>query len=410
MRLRKLAQGQSLLYLAPPEVHQNIIELTGKGEMDLDGYDVVAWTLEQSCECIERSQTSRIMQGLNYSQRQLAMNKFSATYSDPNHLETEIDISSDLVKAFREKEEQRLIDLYAPIQLKTNILPSVIESSQESSDTTVQLLLEMWKGLDPTASEGSSVHQEHEREVSHEVEEETEVERPPKVTPRARVVDPKLQEFVLKGRLDDLVHFSPAHTRVMKSTSAKDPHAGNRWIHLRVTNDFANTVEPPLSGYYDDYLRPVNWILTSKEEPKAGSLLVISQFEVNELLREIQKPTSGVYLHVYEPRVMKSMSSVDSGSQSLFVGDGPVSISLENWQSLDSGLKRELNLFAGQLYFNTFKDYKKLLKELKRTQSMDQTLSFVKAWIAIRRKGQDFLQTHVGQLVSGRVIKEEAFE
>ena len=43
------------------------------------------------------------------------------------------------------------------------------------------------------------------------------------------------------------------------------------------------------------------------------------------------------------------MGSVDFGNE-------PVSASMEEWQGLTSGLRRELNLFAGQLYFNTFKD------------------------------------------------------
>lgn len=410
MRLRKLAQGQSLLYVAPPEVYQNIMELSGKPALELDGDDVVAWSLDQSCQSIERSQPLRILQGLSYSQRQAVMENFSNTHIDLGSLVTEIDLSSDLVKAFREKEEQRLNSLYAPVQLKTNILPSIIESSQGSSDPMVKQLVEMWVGMNSAISEGASMHEEHEREVSHEVEEETQVERPPKAVPHIPAVDPNLREFISKGCLDDLVHFSPAHTRVMKSTSAKDPHSGNRWIHLRVTNDFANTVECPLSGFYDDYIRPVNWVLTSQEEPKATQLLIISQFEVNELLREIQKPTAGVYLHMYEPRLTKSMSSVNIGIRSLSIKDSPIPPSLEGWQSLDNGLRRELNLLAGQLYFNTHKDYRRLYKELKRAQSMDQTLSFVKAWIAIRRKGQDFLQTHVGQLVSRRALDEEVFE
>lgn len=86
--------------------------------MDLDGYDVVAWTLGKSCECTERSVLSYFMQGLNYCQR-ARMNRSSATYSDLDDLEARIDISSDLAKGLREIEEQRLNDLYAPFKTKT---------------------------------------------------------------------------------------------------------------------------------------------------------------------------------------------------------------------------------------------------------------------------------------------------
>ena len=42
MRLRKLGQGQTLMFLAPPEVNKKIAKLSGKSENSLDGYDVVA--------------------------------------------------------------------------------------------------------------------------------------------------------------------------------------------------------------------------------------------------------------------------------------------------------------------------------------------------------------------------------
>ena len=85
---------------------------------------------------------------------------------------------------------------------------------------------------------------------------------------------------------------------------------------------------------------------------------------------------------------------------------------MDAWQTLTGSQLRELNLFAGQLYFNSYEDYKKLCEDLGTGpgSSVDQILSFVKAWIAIRRKGQDFTQTHIGQMVNGRVINEEAFE
>lgn len=405
MRLRKLAQGQSLLFLAPPEVHQSVTELAGKSEDQLDGYDVVAWSLEQSCQSIERSQPLRILQGLSHSQRAVTMDHFSKTYKDLGQLAKEVDHSSELVIAFREKEEQTLNDLYAPASLKANAVPGLIESSQNIPDPMVQTLLRMWGDLDSTASKEASMHEEHEREVAHEVEQETQVERPPKVKALRRIVDPDLQRFVSTGCLDDFVRFPVVYHLIVRKTSVILGGCCDPWAHLRATSDFARTVERPQSGHYDNYLRPVNWVLTCKQEIKPTYLLIISQYEANELMREIQAPSSGVNFHIYEPKVTKSMGSVDFGME-------PPSRSMGEWQDMSSGLRRELNLFAGQVYLNTYKDYMKLCKDLgpKLSPSTDQTLSFVQAWIAIRRKGQDFLQTHVGQMVSGRSIKEHAFE
>ena len=77
MRLRKLGQGQSLMFVAPPEVHQSIVNITGKRGSVIDGYDVVAWSLEQSCLSIERSQPLRVLQGLNHHHRRKTMNTFA---------------------------------------------------------------------------------------------------------------------------------------------------------------------------------------------------------------------------------------------------------------------------------------------------------------------------------------------
>ena len=405
MRLRKLADGQTLMFIAPPEVHQSILELTERPEDQLDGYDVIAWALEQSCQNIERSQPLQILQGLNHNKREAIMDLFNETHKDLKSLSKDADPSSELVTAFREKEEQRLNDLYAPALLKKNAVPGIIELSRDIPDPIVQTLLRLWEQLDSTASEGASMHEEHEREVAHEVEEETQIERPPKAKALVRAIDPNLEAFVTTGELEDHSIFALACDGVLNMTSVKSHRPLHLWAHLRVTRDFTRTVQQPQLGYYDDYLRPVNWVLTSKRKIKPTFLLIISQYEANELLRKIQAPSSSVNLHIYEPRVTKSMGSVDSGIE-------PALRSMREWQSLSSELRRELNLFAGQVYFNTHKDYMKLRKDLglQLNPSADQTLSFVQAWIAIRRKGQDFLQTHVGQLVSGRSIKEEAFE
>ena len=54
------------MFLAPPEVNQRIIDITGKLEHELNGLDVIAWSLEQSYLNIERCQALRVMQGLGF--------------------------------------------------------------------------------------------------------------------------------------------------------------------------------------------------------------------------------------------------------------------------------------------------------------------------------------------------------
>ena len=176
-------------------------------------------------------------------------------------------------------------------------------------------------------------------------------------------------------------------------------------MHVKATRDFVNTVESPRSGVYNDYFRPVNWVLTSKLEAKPTFFLLISQHEVNKSLNDIRNPNSAVHLHQYEPRVTKSMRSVDGSAV-------PMLDSNVQWRNLNANLRQELHLFAGQLYFNSYADYRALFEKLNTTSYIapEKLLSFIKAWLAIRRKGHNFLQSHMGQMVSGRVLQAEAFE
>lgn len=403
MRLRKLGQGQSLIFVAPPEVHQSIMEVTGKQGSAIDGYDVVAWSLEQSCLGIERSQPQRVLQGLAHRQRQKKMALFVQEYPDVEQVANETDTTKDCIHAFREKEEQRLTDLYAPASFKDSVAPNVIESSQADPDPTVQKLLAMWRSVDFSVSEGASLHEEHEREVAHEVEQETQIQRPPRVKALKRQVDSRLGQFL---RTCDFQQFAETFN-VVSQTSAGASAPAELLDHLRMTTDFARTVDRPQSGQYDSYLRPVNWVLTSKQYTEPAHSLLVSQYEVNQLFEEIYAHSAEVKLHTYEPRVTKSMRAVDVAPPGLTYP------SVVEWQSLSRRLLRELNLYAGQLYFNSLEEYRELLADIigdKPAVQAEQVLKFIKAWVAIRRKGQNFLPTHVGQLVSNRTLKQGAFD
>lgn len=55
MRLRQLGTTQSILWVAPPEVHQSILDLQSKQEGDsIDSYDVICWLLKQTRIGIEQ--------------------------------------------------------------------------------------------------------------------------------------------------------------------------------------------------------------------------------------------------------------------------------------------------------------------------------------------------------------------
>ena len=183
------------------------------------------------------------------------------------------------------------------------------------------------------------------------------VQRPQNVAPLEPLVDSHLRTFIFNGYPKETRNFANAFDSVLIHSSAKEKDAAPVWVHVKVTRDFVNTVESPRSGVYNDYFRPVNWVLTSKLEARPTFFLLISQHEVNQLLNDIHSPNSAVHLHQYEPRVTKAMQSVDGSAV-------PILDSNVQWRNLDPNLRQELHLFVGQLYFNSYAEYRALLEKL----------------------------------------------
>ena len=70
MRLRQLGTTQSVVWFAPPEVHQSILDVRQKMSGDpITSYDVVHWLLEQTCVQIEQLQPLYISQGNDFCRR-----------------------------------------------------------------------------------------------------------------------------------------------------------------------------------------------------------------------------------------------------------------------------------------------------------------------------------------------------
>ncbi|KAL8900129.1 MAG: hypothetical protein Q9207_005838 [Kuettlingeria erythrocarpa] len=404
MRLRQLGHGQSLMFVAPPEVHQEIAGTATEGE--LDGLDVIKWALEQSCSQIRRNQPLRVTQGLQYFQRLETMDEITRSLptipqaDDANSL-------TDLIKRVREHEAQSLRDLYAPQPMRGKEEFGIVTSSRSKQDQAIQDLVEGWDSIDLQTSRGANMHEEHEREVAQEIEEETHIERPPRAEPRSPKVDPKLHEFVRSGTWPLAERFVSVYEGVLRKSSAGEFLKGQcqPWSHVRLSQDFINTVKRENVGSNDGHLRPVNWVLVSKDSA-IQTLVLISQYEANQLFEPILASTSRVALVCYEARVTRSMPSLDSISTGQSLPHAK-----EAWEGLSNATRQELHLFAGQLYFTRFAEYQHLNQGLEGSgTNQGVPLQFIKEWAGIRRKGQDYLQTHIGQILGGRVLHEDMFE
>jgi len=265
--------------------------------------------------------------------------------------------------------------------------------------------------------------EEQEREVNHEVEFEGHAEHPPKVFPAKHIVCNEIRNFASSGILaKSPTNIVPLFTPT-KIDKALDSMA--EWSPSPLaTRDFAITTTDSSDTDLTDYLRPVNWILSSGDG-KRSVAIVISPYEANELLPIIRK-SGKVRLHIYSPRVTSSMRSF-SDLTFYTIPKSP------KWTAA-AHLRTELDLFAGQLYFDSVQEYRRLCVLLAlhivhpgakhievdgfvprayrtdRTRRSPLTTSAIatfKRLTALRRKGMGFGGTDLGRVLDARPLSSE---
>jgi len=266
--------------------------------------------------------------------------------------------------------------------------------------------------------------EEQEREVNHEVELERHAERPPKVFPAEHIVCDEIRNFASTGILsmpltDVIPLFTPTGIDNALASMAE-------WKSPLATTDFAITTTDSSITELTDYLRPVNWIISSGFGKK-GVVIVISPYEANELLPIIRKGGK-VRLHIYSPRVtasMRSFSDLTFYTIPEYPGKNP---------RATANLRTELDLFAGQLYFDNVQEYLRFCVLLalhmahpgakhievdgfvprayrtegfRRSPFTTSAIATFKKLTALRRKGMGFGGTDLGRVLDARPLSSE---
>ena len=404
LRLRNLGHGQSLWYFAPNSVDQAIRRLVKKSLDDqLDGYDVISWSLEETAQQIERHRPLWIMQGLNYYFRQHVAEQQVSNLGFQK-------LSLAEQRSSVEYEDQTLHELYAPPALRTSTEPFLVSQCRLIQDPNVEKLLHEYDSLCQVSRLDTDIHEEHEREVAQEVEQEIHVERPGKMQPATPAIDEQLAEYVEGGSRNLLLEFPKVQKNLIKYTSASNELKEDTtlWFALRTTADFLRVTKVADYGHIDSLLRPVNWILVDTKG-LSENILLISQYEANAVFDEVTAVDSEICLFSYEPRVSRAV-----------VPRQPQHVTISNetaweWSSVVApDTARQLDLFAGQLYARSRCEARSIEQEINRhlEDQSAPSLAFYKAWFAIRRRGQDFLQTHVGKIIEGRsrITEDDEFD
>ncbi|KAJ5595016.1 uncharacterized protein N7459_001224 [Penicillium hispanicum] len=421
-RLRGLEKRQSVVFLVPPEVAHNMAALLGPTfNPSYTSADVLKWAMIQTCQALDNLRPLWADHGLRHYRR-IALWNSIVQQTDP---------SKELATCMQEPEARTLNDLYSPWANLTHSMDDLSLGS-DTSDSRLQELRDALQSAVGNKMATSYLHEEQEREIACEVEREQQVCRPPSYTPHEPSVHSDIWHFVKFGKFPSArgssavkLAFSSLGATSVGATTYPESLGGE----LYVTIDFDRTVKMIQGGLMDEFCKPVNWILSSVH---SDILIILSQHEANMLLPLIRESENAT-LHVYTPRLTKPMPSFRH------LDFFNVGATRENPPS--DRMTRDLELFAGSLYFTSFEEYsdfrsflglvteslddlpdgavsnegfvdkhtRKSLQWPIRSPFKSNPLPFLRALIHIRCKGQGYQQTHVGTVIAAKPLAANRF-
>ncbi|KAL6306962.1 hypothetical protein BKA93DRAFT_878262 [Sparassis latifolia] len=422
MRMRKLGNGQSVLFLAPPEVDRAIRALSGTKDA-VETIDILRWAMVQTCAYIEHHVSHWAHQGIGYKKRRTAWNQFKARSSTSPSGSIQLATSQmpSLRSAWLSPEARPLEEMYGFSAGISNAL-SINDAMFDDPELRDRFqLFGVTSLLDPHMDE------EQEREVSQELEQEREVERPPAAKPATHHVHSDVKNFVRTGT----VRLGPAFVPLFSPLDGLPGYPGQHvWSdRILATKDFATNIEKQRSSHHpSDCMAPVNWIISNTSQ---SHLVVFSAFEVNILLPMIRQSTV-VCLHMYSPRVTQSMKPLDD------LNFYCIPTLRKSWHPEPMDIC-QLNLWAGQLYFTNHEMYSQLcvylgicteeppegarvqvdgfIEPQDRIEPMKSLCPFskspiplMKELIGLRRKGMGYRSTHMGNVLHSGFLTSKDFQ
>lgn len=341
MRMRQFGHGQSVMFFAPTETDRLIRQATNlvsDGE-EIQARNVVLWVLSETCADIRHHIPHWAQQGIDFHRRYEAETKYQQTREpDCLHQGWLTAESRPLEELYGIHDDQRVSFTQAAFAVP-NLFPRLRELGVGNLD-------------DP------GVDEEQEREVSHEVEIERQVERPPKMEPAEHTIHEHVRKFVQRGSIPPA---SPQFLQVLGTIKPGDMTSPDVFGTL----DFFKTVRGSKAGSLSEYIRPVHWILSAKQQERT-ILVAISPFEANQLLPEIRARGS-VCLHMFNARVTQSMPSMTN----LNVYALPAQLA-QSTRSPKLELRTQLGLWAGQLYLDDMDTYRHVCQLLGVKEAGDE--------------------------------------
>lgn len=427
MRMRRLGKGQSVVFCIPDEIQARILQCTGKvASNDIDVSDVLAWAMKETCADLSRSIPLWATQGHRYEKNKKLLRGVATTKEEAEGL--------------LEDEAQTLENRYRPRQ-KASVVK--LQVSAAGASDSIKKITQRCRDFGTMGSSSATLQEEQERELAPEVEEERQIERPAPAEPEYHTLDIDLKKLVENGTfVKGSRTFIPAFKALKDVSAAKSYNVDQFPTNLIVTKDYIRNVKRPNryssnSFVSDPYHKPVQWILsvitdsssqTTKTQANLKNVaasVVISPFEADQLLEQI-RVSSYVTLHIYSPRSNQSYKPLDS-LDLYTIGE---SFNLV----ISRDLIAQLNLFAGQLYFQSYEEYVEMCdflglasvatQEGQTVQSdgfiippsgkwklRESPVRFLKDLVVrVRREGEGIDKSHLGRMLEGEILDKSVFE
>jgi hypothetical protein len=420
MRMRKLGKGQSVVFCIPEEIQMKILEQTSKAlASEIQVSDVLTWAVSETWADLRRSMPLWASQGRRFEQHKYLLRGVNTTLQQ--------------ARKFLEEELQSIERRYRPRSRSD----ASIFNGWDLSNHDLGRIITRCKDFEALTFNSATLEEEQERELCPEIEEEREVQPPAPMKPAEHRLHPHLLSLIETGEVPAPSNaFTPAFQALESTSAARCFNLALFPAHLLVTADFMRTVERPTKSFssssyiQDRYLRPVQWILSvvAESEPFAVArrrLVVISPFEAN-LLVPIIVNSGLATLHLYAPRRNLGYDPLDD--LDLFcIGRSFQPATVPRNQIV------QLNLFAGQLYFWSYAEYKELCRALGlayRAAEDGQVVQadgfvlppigkwalkkspvqFLREFMKIRREGEGMEKTQLGKVLEGTLLEEGDFE
>ncbi|KAL8375542.1 hypothetical protein RB599_002029 [Gaeumannomyces hyphopodioides] len=430
MRMRKLGKGQSITFCVPQEIETKILQRAGKNSIEV--MDVLEWSIHETFADIQRSIPLWAVQGRRYAHQKSICSQAGSGL-----------ITQDLANKLLENEAQAIDDLYRPGERVAK--PCCPETGQHPG---VDRIMDCCAKFGSVSLGSAALHEEQERELSPEIEQERHVEKPKPAEPAPHRIDAAVLHFVRTGEIPALSasHYFPSVWNSLARTRAAAA-IGLR-VHefphdVRATRDFASTIQTSSNStlgaksQLDQYQRAVRWILTSTSGDPSDvvrTMVLISPFEAQGLLEEIVAHRK-VVLHLYAPRSTMSFAPLDH----LLLHARPTPP--PTW-TCPLKLKAQLNVFSGQLFISSYNEYKDICETFgldwagglgdgvfvhadgfidPSSREGDGTdgevcaftqspVPFLKILMTkIRRDCESIDKTHIGMMLNGIVLQEKDF-